>query len=138
MGKASREKGKRGERRAAEILSIFWPGARREAGQCRKGSDAPDVNGTPFWVEAKEAVVPNAWRALEQALVAREAGKDPRVPLLILHRTRGPIEARGIVAFRVEDLARVCFLFAEAANRAITSAIETRAPDDQPPAEPAF
>ena len=66
-GKMSRDKGKRGEYEARDFLRRWFPLARRGANQSHSGSDAADVEGTPFWVEAKLGAKPNIRAALAQA-----------------------------------------------------------------------
>lgn len=68
MGKKEREKGIRGELRARDLMRhAGFKDAVRSYGQSRKGSDKPDVDGTPFWVEVKtEATRPNVHKAFEQ------------------------------------------------------------------------
>lgn len=97
MGKASREKGKRGERATArELAATFGVDARRGQ-QARDGSDAPDVVGLPgWWIEVKTGQRINAFAALEQADEAR--GKF-EVPIAVLRRDR----KRPIVAMFFED-----------------------------------
>lgn len=88
-GKASRDKGARFERQAANLLKELYPDARRGADQCRKGTDAPDVVGTPFWWEAKSGKRPNIMGAIEQA----KAATDGRRVIAITKRDHGPILA---------------------------------------------
>jgi hypothetical protein len=33
------------------LLRVLYPDAKRSIGQSREGHEAPDVDGTPFWVE---------------------------------------------------------------------------------------
>ena len=49
MGKASRDKGKRGEREACEVLRSLFPNVRRRAMQSRGGSEGADLENTPGW-----------------------------------------------------------------------------------------
>lgn len=108
----SRAKGVRGELHVRDLLSLLWPEAIRGASQ-GGGAQYPDVDKTPFWVESKNAVLPNIWRAMEQAVTDARAAKDPRPAVVVAHRTRGPQECRGVICFREEDFARVAMLFAE-------------------------
>lgn len=71
-GKMSRDKGKRGEYEARDFLRRWFPEARRGANQSRAGSDAADVEGTPFWVESKLGAKPNVRAALKQAQEATD------------------------------------------------------------------
>jgi len=66
-----REKGKRYERAAAEKLEAVYPNAKRGIGQMRAANEVPDVDGTPWWVEAKHYTkTPNVHKAFKQALAA--------------------------------------------------------------------
>lgn len=88
MGKASRDKGKRGEIRARDLLRPIYPDAYRSANQA--GSDACcDVEGTPWFVECKEGKTHRIWAAVRQAVEARDAAGDDRPIVVISHRTRG-------------------------------------------------
>jgi hypothetical protein len=71
-GKMSRDKGKRGEYEARDFLKRWFPDACRGANQSRSGSDAADVENTPFWVEAKLGAKPNVRGALAQAQEATD------------------------------------------------------------------
>ena len=81
MGRASREKGKRGEREAAtELGAILGVDARRGV-QYQGGPDSPDVvlPGVPIHVEAKRTERLALWSALEQAKADAPAGSTPCV-----------------------------------------------------------
>ena len=81
MGRASREKGKRGEREAAaELGAILGVDARRGV-QYQGGPDSPDVvlPGVPIHVEAKRTERLSLWAAIEQAKADAPAGKVPCV-----------------------------------------------------------
>lgn len=81
MGRASREKGKRGEREcAAELGAILGVDARRGV-QFQGGPDSPDVvlEGVPIHVEAKRTERLSLWSALEQAKADAPAGSVPIV-----------------------------------------------------------
>jgi hypothetical protein len=70
MGKREREKGRRGEQELARIFRSRLPrlAERIKRGwQTRLGSDDPDVNGLPWWVECKVGKAPNILAALRQA-----------------------------------------------------------------------
>jgi hypothetical protein len=89
MGRSQRDKGKRGERRAVRLLSKVYPDARRSANQAG-GPLQPDVEGTPWWVEAKEGAAPRIWAAYAQAEDERQAAGSNKPPLVIAHKTNGP------------------------------------------------
>ena len=87
MGRAQREKGKRGEREAVQALQAIYPRAHR-GWQSRDGSDAPDVDATPYWVEVKRGKRCNIKAALKQATEAAQAAQDTR-PVLAWTREDG-------------------------------------------------
>jgi hypothetical protein len=87
MSKASRDKGKRGERAAVKLLREVYPDARRSANQSG-GAVQPDVDGTPYWVECKTGRSIGLWAALQQAIDDRAAAGDGRPILLYLKRDR--------------------------------------------------
>jgi hypothetical protein len=95
MGKAQRDKGKRGEREVAEALRAVYPDAKR-GWQSRAGSDAPDVDGTPWWVEVKIGKAPPIWPAWKQANTAT----DGRPPLVVVRRDR----EGALAVLRLSDL----------------------------------
>lgn len=66
-GRASREKGKRGERLAVALCRLLWPSAVRTISQARGGGEACDVSGTPYHVEVKVGARPNILAAVRQA-----------------------------------------------------------------------
>ena len=81
MSRASREKGKRGEREAAaELGAILGVDARRGV-QYQGGPDSPDVvlPGVPIHVEAKRTERLCLWAAIEQAKADAPAGHVPCV-----------------------------------------------------------
>lgn len=84
MGKLSRTKGASYERTLAVRLQPLYPKARRGIGQARSAKEVSDVEGTPFWVEAKHKKCPNIWAALQQAKDAT----DGRPTLVIARRNQ--------------------------------------------------
>lgn len=86
MGKAQRDKGKRGERATAkEIAETFNVDAHR-GWQARDGADAPDVVGLPgWWIEVKTGKNLSPKAALVQA---DEARKPDDVPVAVLRYDR--------------------------------------------------
>lgn len=86
MGKAQREKGKRGERATAkEIAERFGVDAHR-GWQARDGADAPDVVGLPgWWIEVKTGKNLSPKAALLQADAARQPHD---VPVAVLRYDR--------------------------------------------------
>lgn len=93
MGKASRDKGKRGELLARDLLRRVWPGAYRTGDQRRSTDEPgpPDVEGTPYWVEVKFQQRINIWEALKQAQRDRAAAHAEHRPVLLyLRRNNTP------------------------------------------------
>jgi hypothetical protein len=84
----SRAKGQRFERHIAGVLAELWPHAKRGF-QARNGSDAPDVDGTPWWVECKHGAAVSIIAAYDQAAKATRG----REILIIARANRGPIVA---------------------------------------------
>ena len=87
MGRRSRDKGADFERGVAIALRPVWPGSRRGIGQARSGGEVPDVDGTPWWIEAKNRKRVCIARAYQQAAAAT----DGRPSLSITRENRGPI-----------------------------------------------
>jgi hypothetical protein len=81
MGRASREKGKRGEREAAAELGAILNVEARRGVQYQGGPGSPDVvlPGVPIHVEAKRTERLQLWSALEQAKADAPAGSVPIV-----------------------------------------------------------
>lgn len=103
MGKSSRDKGKRGEYRWRDWLRAFWPAAAR--GAQFSGPKYCDVEGTPYWIEAKEGKRVRLRDAMKQA----ERDTDGRPPIVLAHDTRG----QDWVVMRPDTLA----VLLEAAHR---------------------
>lgn len=91
-----RRKGHDFERDIAAALRPIWPEARRGA-QSRAGTDAPDVDGTPYWIECKRGRRPSIPAACKQALAATDGRpvvvivKDDRKPAIVLRQWRNAI-----------------------------------------------
>ena len=84
QGKANRDKGAAFERFIAGMLRDVYPDARRGY-QRRSGSDEPDIQGTPWWVECKVSKgTPQVYRAYWQA----EKDTDGRAVLVISKQNR--------------------------------------------------
>jgi hypothetical protein len=114
-GSTSRRKGRDWQAELAKRWrdSGLWPDARSTQGQqgTQRGPRPPDVDGTPFWVEAKHsASTPLA--ALEQA--EDEAQRHAEAydaldlrPCIAVVRPRGKGPAGALVALRVWTLAEL-------------------------------
>jgi len=98
MSRFEREKGKRGEREVAALLREIFPTAKR-GWQSRNGSDAPDVDGTPFWIEVKRHKRAKMRPAIRQAIQDVAIAGDKRPPVAF---TRSDGED-WFVAMRGED-----------------------------------
>lgn len=99
-----RQKGAQYERDLANRWSKsgLFPDAKRGLGQTRAGSDVPDVDNTPFWVEAKRRKRPNILKALEQAEAAVKEVGDPRPPIAVCRWDRMP-PGDAVVSMRLRD-----------------------------------
>ena len=82
-GKHSRDKGKRGERAIANRFKELGFDKAHRGWQSRAGTDACDVEGTPYWVEVKFHKKVNYRAALRQAVEDSTAAGDPRPPLVV-------------------------------------------------------
>lgn len=80
MGKASRDKGKRGERELAALLREHGFSAERGFSQCRGGDVSADVVGLPGWhCEVKRYAAPQCVKWYEQAMRDAQCGAEPVV-----------------------------------------------------------
>lgn len=95
MSASSRRKGHDYERALAATLRSVWPEARRGISQTRDGSDVPDVEGTPYWVEAKRGKRVAIRAAYDQAVEAA----DGRPPVVVSREDRSP----PLVTMGLED-----------------------------------
>ena len=104
-GKASRDKGKRGEREAARELGEVLGVAARRGVQYQGGPGSPDVvlEGVPIHVEAKRVERLQLWAAIEQARADAPAGAVP----IVWHRPNGRDSVVIVETSRLADLARV-------------------------------
>lgn len=68
QGRRNRQKGAEYERDVANAFKQLYTNPRREHGQARDGGDAPDVSGTPFWIECTKGEA-SIYDKLEQGLV---------------------------------------------------------------------
>ena len=84
MGSSQRRKGHNFERAVAILFRNHFKNARRGL-QYGDGSNAPDVDGTPFWIECKVGKKPNPRAALEQAT---EASNGTRPPVAVVKDDR--------------------------------------------------
>ncbi len=102
-GRASRQKGARGERAlAAELREAFPHHADtiRRGWQSRQGSDDPDVIFPGYHFESKNTAKPNCLAALRQAI---DDAKDGNIPIAVLRQAR----SYPVACIRWEDLLRL-------------------------------
>lgn len=88
-GRASREKGKRGERQLATILRLAMPELAehvRRGWQSRVGCDDPDVCLPGLWLEHKCGAKPNMRAAYAQA--RRDCSGRGAVPVAVIQDDR--------------------------------------------------
>lgn len=91
MGKASRVKGRKFEQKIAIDMRGIFDNAYRGAAQCRDGAYAPDVDGTPFWIECKKGKKTYPKKALEQARDAVKKNNSAYIPIAVTADDRAPI-----------------------------------------------
>ena len=88
MGKAQREKGKRGERYVATRIKERLGLQARRGVQYSGGPDSPDVVGLPgYHIEVKNVNRLDLHKAIAQS--SEDAGGD-EVPIVVHHRDREP------------------------------------------------
>ena len=107
-GRMSRNKGKRGELEACEVMQkVTNEQCQRSYHQARDGSDAPDIvvgnPPMPLWVEVKRGKRPSPVAALRQAQAA--LGNRKMIPIAL---TRADNE-EWLVTLRATDLNGVCW-----------------------------
>lgn len=88
MGKMQRDKGKVWEREVAAAFRALYGNGVKRGWQAREGYDAPDVDGTPFWLESKHHALVNIPAAVRQAISDRALAKDPRPIIAITKSNR--------------------------------------------------
>ena len=92
MGRASRNKGKVGQRELVALLrECGWDGAHTEAGAQSVGAKVPDVDapGLPLWIECKYAKAFKLKEALRQAETDTTEDRQPVVMFRLSDRS-GP------------------------------------------------
>jgi hypothetical protein len=114
VGKASRDKGKRGEREAIKdiLRPVFGATVRRGSQSRNGGKDEPDAIGLPSWlaVEVKRLarrmtpgqLVATYDKLIDDCAHARLTGRDPDLLPMILHRADGAREWSA--TFDLEDI----------------------------------
>lgn len=102
-GKMSREKGKRGEREAANILKRHGYTEARRGQQFQGSPNSPDVVGIPgVHMEVKRAESFHLWNSMRQSM--EDAGSD--IPTVIHRCNRSP----WVTVLHYEDFIKLCIL----------------------------
>ena len=105
-GLRSRRKGAGFEREVAAMFRPIYGEEVRRGYQTRDGSEAPDVDLTPWWIECKRGKKPNPRAALKQATEATDGrpciviGRDDREEAWAFMRARDLLD----ILARLADL----------------------------------
>lgn len=104
-GKASREKGKRGEREVAGIFrDAGWDTARRTSQYCGKTGDASDITGIPgLHIEVKRVEREAVRQWYGQAERDEQAAGKGDIPVVIHRRSDAP----WLVTISLRDFIRI-------------------------------
>ena len=92
-GKRSRNKGKTWERAVVRALRAIWPKAYRGHQDARGGSgggEGCDVEGTPFYIEARHESEYNWRKHLRESLAMRAKRHDARPVVLVAKDDKRP------------------------------------------------
>ena len=87
-GKLSRMKGKVFEREVARDLRAIYGEQVKRGWQAREGTDAPDVENVPYWVECKHHQRVNVRAAVAQARADVKKSKR-ELPILVVVKDNG-------------------------------------------------
>jgi len=88
----SQKRGSVFEREVANALKPLFPKARRAVGQTREGNEAPDVTGTPFWIECAKGSTNAIHDKLRQGLEATmssETAEHAGKPVVVISHHGG-------------------------------------------------
>lgn len=91
IGKASRNKGKRGELEVANLLKAAGYNAHRSVQYCGRTGDAPDVvvEGLPLHIEVKRTER-FSWKYYTQAVNDSKASADDNLPVVFYRPSYAP------------------------------------------------
>ena len=93
-GRRSKAKGKKWEKVLRDALRLIFGDHIYNADQSWIGGadaeEGADVDGTPFWFEAKHEKSPSVWAALRQAETMQATKGDRRPPVVIAKSDRKP------------------------------------------------
>jgi len=101
MGAKSRTKGASYEREVANKMKAIWPDARRGGHDQAGPMGRPDVDGTPYWIEAKRyarVLRSTILAAHAQADAAANRASDDRPTLVVTRSDREQSQAHFRVA----------------------------------------
>lgn len=105
----NRDRGKEFEREVANTLKDVFPRAARSFGQSALGHEAPDVAGTPFWIECGKGSTIRVEAKFRQAIESHRATNHPKAqrmrPLAVT--TKGGRGAEVLVTMRIETLMEI-------------------------------
>ncbi len=131
IGRRSRQKGAQGERDVANELRVIYPDAARGGllqTQYGRGSNACDVEHTPWWVEVKRGARPNIQGAYDQSV----SETDGRPPLVVSRKDRS-VWLATMTLDRFIHLVRIIQEYQKALDpefQIVTVASDPRASDD--------
>lgn len=113
MSALSRRKGRENQSALAKRWrdSGLWVAARSTQGEQTRGAQLgpkpPDIEGTPFWIEAKHRKAAQPIQALRQAELESELAADWR-PCVAVVREHGTSYGDAVVVMRLRDFESVC------------------------------
>ncbi len=131
IGRRSRQKGAQGERDVANELRVIYPDAARGGllqTQYGRGSNACDVEHTPWWIEVKRGARPNIQGAYDQSV----SETDGRPPLVVSRKDRS-VWLATMTLDRFVHLVRIIQEYQKALDpefQIVTAASDPRASDD--------
>lgn len=110
-GKYSRRKGRAFEQAVARDFRAIYGENVKRGWQAREGFDAPDVDGTPWWVECKHHARVNVQASFQQAVdastkVGKRGFERARRPAVLVHHDTG--KEHTLVTLKLEDFLQLC------------------------------
>jgi nucleotide-binding universal stress UspA family protein len=143
IGKLSRTKGKVFERLVASDLRAIYGEKVKRGWQAREGTDAPDVENVPFWVECKHHQRVNVRAAVKQARAdVKKSGRE--LPILVVAKDNGesPLAVVDWPLFvsmlkQIEDAKNFLALKADQATKVEVPVFKMAQPHPLDPVQPA-
>lgn len=115
----NRDRGKEFEREVANEMFKVFPRATRSFGQSATGNEAPDVVGTPFWIECGKGKTIRAEAKFKQAVESWGAtaytGAASMRPIAVT--TKGGRGAEVLVTMRLDDFMEILELVEDEVDR---------------------